>query len=292
MPPTVMVGDPRWKGDYTLSSKVMIPKEGAVELIGRIAGHHEWTDIFGGYHAQIGTEGWRLFTVDAATGDTTELDAGSQRIDPQTWHDLSLRMHGREIEMLLDGESLARIKGSHQLGGNVSLRAKPWIKAQFDEVSVQPTGPSPEFVPHDQLSVVQVSSSQGFWKGWTFEAGYAIDDRPETRWQTEDGPKPHSITVDIGKTRSIEGLQVRPRYFSKNAMITGYRIETSVDGEEFQMIKEGKWPAHAGNKIAHWPAPVEARYVRLVATDYVNRQAAAADIEIITELPEAWKMNY
>jgi hypothetical protein len=75
-------------------------------------------------------------------------------------------------------------------------------------------------------------------------------------------------------------------------MITGYRIETSVDGEEFEVVKEGSWPAIAGNKIAYWSDPVKARYVRLVATDYVNDQASAAEIDIITELPDRWRIDY
>jgi hypothetical protein len=243
-------------------------------------------------HAQIGTDGWRLFSVDAATGDTASLDSGNRSIEPGTWYQLSLRMHGEQIEMKLDDERLTRVESYHQLGGNVSLRASSWDQAQFDGVSVTPTNPSPEMVPHDQMSVVYVSSAQGFWKGWTFESDYIIDDRPETRWQTEDRPTPHSITIDIGKTRSIEGLQMRPRYFSTNAMITGYRIETSVDGEEFEVVKEGSWPAIAGNKIAYWSDPVKARYVRLVATDYVNDQASAAEIDIITELPDKWRIDY
>ncbi len=292
MPPTIMVGDPRWKGDYTVSSQVMIPEEGYVEVIGRVAGHHEWTDIYGGYHAQIGTEGWKLFSVDAATGDTTVLESGDRSIEPKNWYELSLKMHGKEIEMLLDGERLTQLEDNRQLGGNVSLRSGPWIQAQFDDVSVTPTGPSPEFVPANKMSVVYASSGQDFWKGWTFEPEYVIDDRPETRWQTEDDPTPHSITLDLGKTRNIEGLQVRPRFNSTNAMITGYRIETGVNGEDFKTIQEGTWPAIAGNKIAHWPKPVEARYVRLVATNYVNRQASAAEINVITNLPDPWRMSY
>jgi hypothetical protein len=138
-------------------------------------------------------------------------------------------------------------------------------------------------LPVDQVTVADVSSAQGFYKGWTYEAANAIDDRPETRWQTEDQPTPHSITLDLGTEREIHGLWVRPRFDKTNAMITDYRIEVSRDGKTFRPVQDGAWPATASTKVATWDDAVRARYVRLVATGHVNDQASVADIKVVTE---------
>jgi hypothetical protein len=107
----------------------------------------------------------------------------------------------------------------------------------------------------------------------------------ETRWQTEDGPRPHSITLDLSEARTIHGLWLKPRFNRTNAMITGYRVEVSRDGRDFRTVAEGEWPVSASTKRARWDEPVSARYVRLVATDYVGDQASAAEIQLMTAGP-------
>jgi hypothetical protein len=284
MPPTAMVGDPRWTGNYTLETKAFLEEDGYVELIGRVSGQKPWTSWLGGYHFRIGTDGWALYTEDPASTSQDTLTSGGTSISTGRWHDLALEMEGNQITIVVDGEEIETIEDPHQRAGNVALRVSKWNHAQFDDVRVTPTGSGPTFLPTEQVSVADVSSAQGFYKGWTYEAANAVDDRPETRWQTEDHPTPHSITLDLGTEEEIHGLWVRSRFGKTNAMITGYRVEVSRDGQTFRTVAEGDWPATASTKTVEWDEAVQARYVRLVATGYVNDQASAADIKVVTEL--------
>jgi hypothetical protein len=283
--PTVIVGDPRWSGDYTLKTDALLQEDGHVELIGRISGHRPWSYWLGGYHFRIGTDGWALYTEDPASTSNDTLASGAASIEPGEWHELALQMNGDQIELMVDGEPVRTMEASRQRTGNVALGASKWDEAQFDDVRVTPTEPTPEFLPYDQVSVANVSSAQNFYKGWTYEAPNAVDDRMETRWQTEDGPRPHSITLDLSEARTIHGLWLKPRFNRTNAMITGYRVEVSRDGRDFRTVAEGEWPVSASTKRARWDELVSARYVRLVATDYVGDQASAAEIQLMTAGP-------
>jgi O-glycosyl hydrolase len=283
LPPTTMIGDPRWTGNYTLRTKALLKESGYVELIGRVSGQRPWSSWLGGYHLRIGTDGWALYTEDPASTTRDTISSGTAHIETETWHDLALEMKGAQIEVVVDGKTVKRLEDTRQRAGNAALRVSKWNHAQFDDVQITLTGSGPSFLPVDQVTVADVSSAQGFYKGWTYEAANAINDRPETRWQTEDQPTPHSITLDLGTEREIHGLWVRPRFDKTNAMITDYRIEVSRDGKTFRPVQDGAWPATASTKVATWDDAVRARYVRLVATGHVNDQASVADIKVVTE---------
>lgn len=284
MPPTTMVGDPRWWGNYTVRAQVLLEDPGYVELIGRISGQATHDTAFGGYHLQVGTDGWKLYSEDPATQSRTILASGNATIDTGSWHEIALKMHGNQISVSLDGKRLTRIQDMRQHVGNVALRVSKWDNAQFDNVKIIPIGEKPHFIPHKQMSAT-ASSARGFYRGWTYEASNAIDDRPETRWQSEAVPEPHAITLDLGGTYEIQALTVRPRFDGTRAMITRYRVEVSRNGNEFQTVAEGKWPATASTKIAAWSNPVLARYVRLVAINGVGGLASASEINVIRKGP-------
>src|SRR5690606_35910450 len=54
--PATIMGDPRWWGDYTASTDVLLEQPGSIELVGRISGEKRSTQI-AGYHLQISSEG-------------------------------------------------------------------------------------------------------------------------------------------------------------------------------------------------------------------------------------------
>ncbi len=286
MDPTLMVGEPRWSGDYTLSTKALLDEPGYVELIGRINGQRPWTSLLGGYHFRIGTNGWALYSEDPATQEHDTLAEGSASITPGQWHDLAFKMNGNDLELRVDGETIKTLENSRQRAGNVGLRTSKWNNTQFDEVRVEATSPTPQFLAPEKVSIANVSSAGDFWMGWTFEPEYAIDRRPETRWHSENHPRPHSITLDVGKKRDIEGLWLRPRFDKTNGLITEYRIEASTDGREFETVDEGGWPVNSSTQVISWPEKVTARFIRLTAVDYVGNQASISEIKVITDMAE------
>lgn len=292
MPPTSMFGDPRWWSDYTISADVMLDEPGYIELIGRVSGQLGWTPYLGGYHFQVGSDGWKLYNEDSPSQTKTPIDSGKTSIEPGEWHTVALKMRANKLELRLDGKTLSRIEDTQQLQGNIALRASMWQQAQFDDVTVTPTGPETEFVSYDSLTIAEVSSVQGFWGGWTFEPENAIDDRLGTQWQSQKTDENHSITLDLGSVRELEALWVRPRrpYFDKDNKlnITRYRIEVSRDGSSFTTVDEGDWPATGSPKIAAWDEKQSARFIRLISLENTGAAASASEILPITELPTEW----
>ncbi|GEM_PF-776393 len=294
MPPTSMFGDPRWWSDYTLQSDVYLEEPGYVELIGRVSGQLGWTPYLGGYHFQIGSDGWKLYNEDSPSKTVTPIDSGDTAIQPGTWHTLALKLRANRIELQLDGKTLTSVESAGQLQGNVALRASKWQRAQFDNVIVTPTGPTPEFVPYDSMSIAEVSSVQGFMGGWTFDAEHAIDDRLGTNWHSQDIDEDHSITIDLGSVKDIEAFWLNPRrpYFDKNNTmnITKYRVEVSRDGAHYQTVDKGSWPATGSPKIAAWGEKTPARFVRLITLESTTGPASASEIQVITDLPSEWRV--
>jgi O-glycosyl hydrolase len=282
--PLTVAGDPRWWGDYALRAKVMVEGPGYVELIGRLASHvGAAPPVIGGYHLQVGTSGWQLFTVDSTTRQSRTLASGAQSIPAGTWHDLELRMTGDQLVVLLDGTQLASVRDGAQRQGNIGLRTSAWQHGQFDDVSVTPTGPAPAVAP---LTGVTASSDHGFYRGNSLRSANAIDGRPETMWHSEFTPAaspPHTLTVDLGKQSTVEGLLMRPRLDGDaSGSVTRYRIEVSTDGQTYTPVTEGTWPVSAATKTARW-AGTPARYVRLVALEGNRGFASVAELDVVTK---------
>ncbi len=287
MDPTTIVGDPRWWGDYQVSAEFLLEDEGYVELLGRVSTEPVHGPSLGGYHLRVASDGgWKLYSEDPARGTHT-LASGTADIGTGSWHGVRLRMRGDELAIYLDGERVATVDDGRQRTGNVGLAVSKWDNAQFDEVKVTRTAPRPHFVPQEEMSAT-ATSHHGFYRGWTYPAAKAIDDRPETYWHSEFGPRlplPQAITLDLGDVHDVQGLAVQPRYGDTSAMITRYNVYVSVDGENFRKVGSGSWPVSSATKIASWDGTVEARYVRLEATGGVKDLASAAEINVATAGP-------
>lgn len=264
MPPTTMVGDPRWWGDYALAAKVMLEQPGHVELVGRVAASRGRT--IGGYHLQVGTEGWTLHEQDSATGETFELAAGDTAIEPGTWHDVRLEMRGDVIAVYLDGTELGRARDTSHRTGNVALRVSAWQNAQFDDMRVTPTAPAPRFVPKERLSATATSEG-GFSGGYTYGVDRVVDDRPETSWSSAFNPAPglpQAVTVDLGLVEQVQALTYQPRLDGTTGTISDYEVQLSRDGTTFTSVASGSWSVSSSTKAVAWDEHA-ARYVRLIA---------------------------
>lgn len=274
MPPTTMLGDPRWWGDYAVGAKVLLDQPGSVEVIGRASASRG--TALGGYHLQVGSDGWRLYSEDTATGAARELAAGDESISVGSWHEIRLEMRGDTITAQLDGDELTVAQDTSQLTGNAGLRVNEWQAAQFDDVKVVPTNAAPRFVPQRQLSATATSEG-GFSGGYTFGAERAIDDRPETSWSSAFNPAPglpQALTVDLGKVERLRALTYQPRLDGTTGTVTDYEVQLSTDGTDFTTVADGAWTVNASTKVAAWPVQ-NARYVRFVATDGSGNQCGA-----------------
>jgi alpha-L-fucosidase len=106
----------------------------------------------------------------------------------------------------------------------------------------------------------------------------------QTLWQST-AALPQSVTLDLGAVRpGIDMLTYLPRQdevdgrYVTTGNVTGFRIETSVDGRVFTPAARGGWPADKAMKRARF-APRPARYVRFTATAAEGGSAVASQLD-------------
>ncbi|WP_460516373.1 discoidin domain-containing protein [Flindersiella endophytica] len=296
IPPTTMVGDPRWWGDYEVGVDARLDQPGSVELLGRVDSQQHNAS---GYHLQVADTGaWTLFTQDVqgrdrtlASGTVAGGDAGGDAVGAGTWHRLGLRFQGEEISALLDGQVLATVRDASHTTGQAGLRVGGWQRAQFDNLSVTPTRPWPAFVRHSGMTATATSEHAANDFGHSYPARHAIDDRLWSTWRSEYSPLaqlPQALTLDLGTSTTVGGVTYTPSVTSTAGAVTAYTVYASEDGRSFSKAAEGFWEATLATKTAPLPRPVRARYVRLEASA-VNgcpRSATAAEIGVSrTALP-------
>jgi hypothetical protein len=286
MPPTTLVGDPLWWGDYEVSVDALLEKSGYVELLGRVESQQH---NVAGYHFQVSDTGaWRLTSEDVAGAERVLGSGQTSQLGIGRWHRLGLRFVGDEITPSLDGVPLASVRDGAHTTGQVGLRVSAWQNAQFDNLAIFPTSPAPEYVPHSEMTVTASSEHAENDFGSIFTAKKAIDDRVETLWKPEFGrmaSSPQWITLDLQRTREISGLAYKPPVANtRNTAITSWSVSVSQDNQVFEEVAEGYWELTEATKIVRWPVRA-ARYVRLAATGSRWPQDGVAVSELNVLLP-------
>nr|1EUT_A Chain A, SIALIDASE [Micromonospora viridifaciens]1EUU_A Chain A, SIALIDASE [Micromonospora viridifaciens] len=118
-------------------------------------------------------------------------------------------------------------------------------------------------------------------------ASNVIDGNPSTFWHTEwsraDAPGyPHRISLDLGGTHTISGLQYTRRQNSANEQVADYEIYTSLNGTTWDgPVASGRFTTSLAPQRAVFPAR-DARYIRLVALSEQtgHKYAAVAELEV------------
>jgi hypothetical protein len=290
LPPTTMVGDPRWWGDYEVSVDALLDQPGHVELLGRVDSQQHNA---AGYHLRVSDTGeWALFSQDVQSRDRV-LSSGrtAAPVGVGTWHRLALRFHGERVTALLDGTVLATVEDGDHTTGHVGLRVGGWHRAQFDNLRVVPTAPWPAFVRHSGMTATATSEHLANDGGHTYPAEHVVDDRLWSVWRSEFdpvAPLPQAVTLDLGRPTTVHGVAYTPPVTAMAGAITTYRVSVSTDGERYREVANGHWASTRATKTAPLATPVRARYVRLeaLAVDGCPQAATAAEIDVArTPLP-------
>jgi hypothetical protein len=138
-------------------------------------------------------------------------------------------------------------------------------------------------IPQDQMTAT-ADSYQANYASWCCEPHFAIDGDPTTLWHSQFSPYqplPHWITLDLGGSYNVTGLQYLPRQDGNyNGNITSYTISVSTDGTNFTQVATGTWADDPTLKSATFPART-ARYIRLTALAGHNGYASAAEINVL-----------
>ena len=204
------------------------------------------------------------------------------------WHRVALSMRGDKIDVLINDKVVGSATDGTFTTGQIGFMVSPWQNAQFDNVAIVPTGKWPVFADKSKMTVEATSDHPGNVGGYDYDASNAIDERPETAWNSEwepAQPLPQALTINLGDTYKVNGFVYQPRLDDKvKGMITMYTISVSMDGKSFEPVAEGTWPTGTGTKVVRWPESKNARYVRLDAYESAdNATASAGEIDIIVE---------
>ena len=264
MPPTTIIGDPLWWGDYKVSVDALLEQAGYVELLGRVEGQQH---NVAGNHLQVSNTGaWRLFSEDETGSERTLASGQAPEFGIGRWHRLGMRFLGREVTAFLDGKPLASVYDESHTTGQVGLRVAAWQNAQFDNLEIAPTTSAPVFVPHAEMMITASSEHSENDFGSIFTAKKAIDDRVETAWMPAFGRMVSAsqwITVDLQRVREVCGLTYKPPIVNtKNTAIAAWKVSLSRDNQTFEEVATGTWEPNVATKIVSWPSRL-ARYVRL-----------------------------
>jgi hypothetical protein len=285
--PVTLMGDPRWWGDYRVSTEAMLEQPGYVELLGRVERYAPDAEV--GYHLRVADTGaWSLYREEV-DGAHSELASGRAAFGTQRWHRLGLDFRGSRITASIDGTELGAVTDGRDSTGQVGLRTSQWQNAQFDDVSVEPTGPAPDVLPRGRMTATATSVQPGPYEHHFYKPEWALDGRPETQWMTRLDGTPHlpeSITIDLGRgKRSVGGLVYKPPVGSTrvpySGIITGYTVSLSEDDRHFDEVARGTWSADIAAKVVRWAHPRKARFLRLEATAADGGVAGASELDVI-----------
>ena len=141
------------------------------------------------------------------------------------------------------------------------------------------------------IPVETLTATAGDWErnGGASEgpANLVLDGNPNTIWHTDwkgTSRANHWIQLEQSEDYMVDGLRYLPRTGSANGIITGYEIQVSNDGVNFETVASGEWANNRTWKVVSFEG-VQAKYVRLVSTNSSGDQvgyvfASAAELRI------------
>ncbi len=119
-------------------------------------------------------------------------------------------------------------------------------------------------------------------------AGNAIDGDPatiwHTRWQPQNDPMPHHLTIDLGRELKLQGVTYLPRQDMTNGRIAECEIYCSTAPNAWrEPTARVKWANTDELQTVRFPQPVTARYVKLVVRSEVNGNpfASIAELDVL-----------
>jgi hypothetical protein len=121
-------------------------------------------------------------------------------------------------------------------------------------------------------------------------AANAIDGNPDTIWHTQwtpaNDPMPHHLTIDLGRTLTLNGITYLPRQDGPNGRIAECEIYCSTDPDAWAApTAKVKWHNTDQLQTVTFKQPVRARYLKVVARSEVNRNpyASIAELDVLTD---------
>lgn len=167
--------------------------------------------------------------------------------------------------------------------------------AEFRVVSekeVTPPDPEePEVKPGEDYPVANITGTAGSTQpGNGVER--AFDGKTNTWWHSSWNPASTAdelwFTMELKEAATLDQLRYYPRYEGtnltqgdQNGFISKYKVEVSMDNEEWTKVAEGSWEPKDGWLTADFTQPTEAKYVRITGVETLsNGEAKTSDMAI------------
>ncbi|MDY7393990.1 alpha-L-fucosidase [Aureibaculum sp. 2210JD6-5] len=117
---------------------------------------------------------------------------------------------------------------------------------------------------------------------------YAIDENPNTFWQSGIKGNPHYIEIDLSKEYGIKGFIYTPQKEHNDGMIEKGVIKSSRDGKSWQLIDEFEFGNLINDPTArthYFKQPINAQFIRIESKVIAggNKTAAIAEIDFLVE---------
>ncbi|MEY9895212.1 hypothetical protein ABIA31_008901 [Catenulispora sp. MAP5-51] len=136
--PYTYMGDASWS-NYTVTSDVMLPQAGTVELLGRVGQQGRNDNGLNAYHLRVSTTGaWSILRSDTSWNFTTLASGTVAALGTGTWHTIALKMQGSTLSAVIDGAVAGSATDNAFANGQAGLGVVGYQSAQFDNFALTP----------------------------------------------------------------------------------------------------------------------------------------------------------
>ncbi len=194
----------------------------------------------------------RTYSTEALVVDSLDIESGNNAA-----HTV-LPAHNNVVKILTESEDHAT-RGTYtiNLGSTPSAGDPADGSRDYDYTKTTATAPSQQ---------TPASGGEG-------PVEFAVDNKRDTFWHSnwnEDlsgNPEKRYIQLELNEAATLDALRYQPRPAVANGIVTKYRVEVSMDGNDWTTVSEGTWAHNTDWKIAVFNEPVEAKYVRLYGVE-------------------------
>ena len=116
----------------------------------------------------------------------------------------------------------------------------------------------------------------------------AVDGKADTVFAGVSAKEDPSLTIDMGKSTQVTSVRYTLEGADAAAALGAYRIETSLDGEAYTAIKEGRLQLgddgtatlYFDNGDDPWICTYDARYLRITGVGQAGKTLAVGEIDV------------
>jgi hypothetical protein len=268
-PPASYIGDPLWK-NYQVSCDVFLDQPGFASIMGRIE-DNKGMNVRRGYHFGLNEKGEWTLSIDMNKEPWYKKLASGVVPDAKgKWHKLSVSFLDSTISASINGVVVVdKIVDTNYRSGMVGLQSGRWHTPQYMNFSVVPLGDDPYVRTIDNLAKTGAKVIDRSSQDPKYPAGLAIDGNPDTLWHTvwtpTPAPLPHYITIDLGKTRTLHGLNLTSRQDQSSSRVADCEVYVSDDTNQWGApAASTKLNNEATPRTVRFSAPAAGRYMKII----------------------------